>query len=135
MLAPLHNTLVTAVLVVMPEPGWVMVTVLVVVHPLPSVTVTVITPAFKLLITEVVAAVDHKYVYEPAPPLAITVAAPVLLPKHKTLVTAVDVASAEGWVMVTVFVEVQPEPSVTVTVLTPAFKLLITEVVAAVDHK
>ena len=46
-----------------------------------------------------------------------------------------DVASAEGWVMVTVFVEVQPEPSVTVTVLTPAFKLLITEVVAAVDHK
>ena len=60
MLAPLHNTLVTAVLVVMPEPGWVMVVVLVVVQPLPSVTVTVLTPAFKLLITEVVAAVDHK---------------------------------------------------------------------------
>ena len=60
MLFPKHNTLVTAVDVANAEPGWVIVTVLVVVHPLPSVTVAVLTPAFKLLITEVVAAVDHK---------------------------------------------------------------------------
>ena len=50
--------------------------------------------------------------------------------------TAVPVVSAEaGCEIVTVFVDVQPEPSVTVTVLTPAFKEEITEVVWAVDHK
>jgi hypothetical protein len=46
----------------MPLPGCVIVTVFVVVQLFASVTVTVLTPAFKLLITEVVAAVDHKYV-------------------------------------------------------------------------
>ena len=63
-------------------------------------------------------------------------AAPVLLPKHSTLVTAVEVASAEaGCVMVTLFEEVQPFASVTVTVLAPAFKPVMTEAVWAVDHK
>ena len=52
--APKHKTLVTAVPVVMPEPGWVMFTVLVIVQLLASVNVTVLTPAFKPLITEVV---------------------------------------------------------------------------------
>ena len=62
-------------------------------------------------------------------------AEPVELPKHKTLVTAVLLLKAVGWVMVIVLLEVQALASVTDTVLTPAFKVLITEVVAAVDHK
>ena len=51
---PKHNTFVTAVEVVMPEPGWVMLTVLVVVQLFASVTVTVLTPAFNVEFTEVV---------------------------------------------------------------------------------
>ena len=74
--------------------------------------------------------------YGLVPPLAVTVAAPVELPKHNTLVTAVDVARAEaGWLMFTVLVDVQPEPSVTVTVLTPAFNEVITDVVWADDQR
>ena len=61
MLLPKHNTWVTAVEVVVPVPGCVMLTVLVVVLLLlASVTVTVLAPAFSELITDVVAAVDHK---------------------------------------------------------------------------
>ena len=70
------------------------------------------------------------------PPEAVTVAAPVELPKHATLVIAVDVAIAEaGWVIVTVLVVVQALASVTVTVLTPEVCPLITEVVCEPDHK
>mgnify|MGYP006870823712 CR=1 FL=1 len=68
------------------------------------------------------------------PPEAVTVAAPVLLPKHKTLLPAVVVASAVGWVMLTVLEDVQEFASVTVTVLTPAFRPAITVVVAALDQ-
>lgn len=70
------------------------------------------------------------------PPDADTVAAPVLLPKQKTLTTVVAVDKpAAGCVMVTEAVIVQALVSVTVTVFTPAFKLLITDVVAAVDQR
>ena len=62
-------------------------------------------------------------------------AAPVLLPKHKTLLPAVVVASAVGWVMLTVLEDVQEFASVTVTVRAPMLRLLITEVVAAVDQR
>ena len=63
-------------------------------------------------------------------------AAPVELPKHNTLVTAVAVVKADaGWVMVTVLVVVQALASVTVTVFTPEVWPLITDVVWAPDHK
>ena len=70
------------------------------------------------------------------PPVAVTVAEPVLLPKHNTLLTNVDeLMAADGWVMLTVLVAEQPLASVTVTVRTPAGWPVMTEVVAAVDHK
>ena len=69
------------------------------------------------------------------PPDAVTVAEPVEFPKHNTLVTVVEVASAEaGWEIVTAFVVVHPEASVTVTVLTPEVCPVITDVVAPVDQ-
>ena len=61
MLLPLHRTFKTVVAVLNPEAGWVMVMVLVRLQAFASVRVTVLTPAFKVLITEVVAALDHKY--------------------------------------------------------------------------
>ena len=62
------------------------------------------------------------------PPETVMVALPVP-PLHKTLLTAVEVARAEGWLIVIEFVLVQPLASVTVTVLAPAFNEDITEVV------
>ena len=70
------------------------------------------------------------------PPEAVTVAEPVLPLLHNTLLTAVAVLRAvTGCVMLTEFVLVQPLASVTVTVFTPAVCPVITDVVAAVDHK
>ena len=70
------------------------------------------------------------------PPIAVTVAEPVLLPKHKTLIAAVlEVTPVAGWVIVTALLVVQPLASVTVTVLTPAVCPVITDVVAAVDQR
>ena len=60
MLPALHNTLVAAVDVLRAVAGCVMETEFVVVHPFASVTVTVFTPAVCPVITDVVAAVDHK---------------------------------------------------------------------------
>ena len=62
-------------------------------------------------------------------------AEPVELPKHNTLVTDVLLLKAVGWVMVIVLLEVQALASVTVTVLTPAFKPVTTDPVAELDHK
>lgn len=60
----------------------------------------------------------------------------MLLPKHKTLVTAVEVARAlAGCEMLAEIEIVQLFASVTVTVLIPELRPEITEVVAAVDHK
>ena len=90
------------------------------VHPLISLTVTEYVPAPTPLIVDVVAVVLHAYVYGEVPPLAVTVAAPVLPPKHNTLVTAVAVVKAEaGWVILAEAVIVQLFASVIVTVFTP----------------
>ena len=62
-------------------------------------------------------------------------AAPVLPPLQSTLLMVVAELKALGCVMVIVLLDLQAFASVTVTVLTPAFKVLITELVAAVDHK
>ena len=68
--------------------------------------------------------------YEPVPLLAVTVAAPVEAPKQDTFTNAVLVVRPEaGCVIVIVLVVVQLLASVTVTVLTPKFKPLMTEVV------
>ena len=70
------------------------------------------------------------------PPEVVKVAEPVELPKHNTLVTAVELASAPaGCVMLAVAAIVQLLASVTVTVLAPAFNDEITEVVWAPDHR
>lgn len=69
------------------------------------------------------------------PPVAVTVAAPVLLPKHNTLLPAVVVDRAVGCDTLTELMLVQALASVTVTVLGPILRLVITEVVAEVDHK
>lgn len=70
------------------------------------------------------------------PPAAVTVAAPVLPPKQSTSETTVPVVkAAAGCVMVTVLVIVHELASVTVTVLIPAFRVEITELVAAVDQR
>ena len=52
------------------------------------------------------------------PPVALIVTAPVLCPKHNTLVCEPMLADnpAVGWVIVTFAVEVHPKLSVTVTV-------------------
>jgi hypothetical protein len=132
---PLHNTLLTAVEVARAETGSMIVTISVIVQPLASVTVTVFTPAVSPVITDVVAVVDHKYVYPEVPPDTVTVAEPVVPPLHNTLLTAVDVTKAVGSAIVTISVIVHPLASVTVTVFTPAVWPIITEVVAVVDHK
>lgn len=74
--------------------------------------------------------------YGDVPPAGVTVAAPVLLPKQNTFKTVVEVLNpAAGCVIVTLFAVVQALASVTVTVLSPAFKVVITDVVAAVDQR
>ena len=85
---------------------------------------------------DVVPPLDHKYVYGLLPPIAVIVAEPVLPPLHNMFIAVVEVdIPEEGWVIVTVFVFVQPFTSVTVTVFTPEVCPLITEVVCALDHK
>ena len=127
---PKHKTWVTAVAELKAAAGSVILIVIEAVHALASVTVTVLVPMFKEVITEVVALVDHKYVYGVVPPEAVTVAAPVLPPKHKTLLIMVAVLKATaGWVNVATAVKVQALASVMVTVLAAAFKPVITEVV------
>ncbi len=70
------------------------------------------------------------------PPIAVTVAEPVLFPLHNTWIAAVDVLRAvAGWVILTELSDVQPLASVTVTVFTPAVCPVMTDAVAAVDHK
>ena len=90
----------------------------VVVHPLPSVTVTVYEPPLR---EEAVVPVppegDQLYVYPPLPPLALTVADPLLPPLQVTLLMEDIVATiAAGCVIVAVVLAVQLCASVTVTV-------------------
>jgi hypothetical protein len=119
--APLHSTF-TCDCVALSGGGCVMVTLAVATQPLLSVTVTVYVPADK---PEAVAPVPpdgaHEYVYVPDPPVAVTVAEPLLPPLQLTFVCAEIVAVGEpAFVMVTVRVMLQPFASVTVTVYEPA---------------
>ena len=73
----------------------------------------------------------HEYVYGDVPPLAVTVADPLVPPKQLTFVLEeikVDKA-ADGSVMVTVAVVLQLLSSVTVTVYVPAESPLAIDVV------
>ena len=113
--APLHNTLVTAVVAVMAV-GSVMVTGTKSVQLLASVTVKVYEPAANPVCAGVM-------VYGPTPPEGVITTDPVAAPLHNTLVIAVvaDNAAA-GCVIVTVADEEQLVASVTVTVYVPAAK-------------
>ena len=136
MLPPKQRTLLTEVEVARAPAGCEIVAPMDRVQLFASVTVTVLAPALSPAITEVVAAVDQRYVYGEVPPDAVTVAAPVLPPKQRTLLTVVEVARAPaGCEIVAPMDMVQLFASVTVTVLAPALSPVITEVVAAVDQR
>jgi len=115
-LAPLHNTLVMAVVAVKAA-GSVMVTGTVIEHPFASVTVKVCSPALRLVCAGVI-------VYGPVPPEGVIITDPVLPPLHNTLLMAVVAVNAAGSVTVTGTVKVQPFASVTVKVYAPAVKLV-----------
>jgi len=114
----LHNGLLLAVIVAFNTAGSVNVTFAVVVHPFASVTVTVYEPAAKpLAVAEVPPEGAHEYVYEPVPPLAVTVALPVLPPLHNGLeLDVIEAVNNAGSVKVTVAVPVHKLASVIVTV-------------------
>jgi hypothetical protein len=99
-------------------PGCVNVTLAVVDAPLPSVTVTVYNVATKPVAVALVCAgvVLQEYVYPLAPPVAVTVAAPVVPLLHAMCVEALMLAEMlGGCVIVTLAVSVQLLASVTVT--------------------
>ena len=64
--------------------GHATVVLQVVVQPLASVTLTLYGPIAKLLRLAVVAPLLHKYVYGAVPPVAVTLAVPVVVPWHAT---------------------------------------------------
>jgi hypothetical protein len=105
------------------------VAVAVVLHPFASEIVQVYDPAAS---EEAVAAVPpdgaHAYVYEGVPPLADTVADP-LLPPHAAGVEETDAVIAEGSVMLNVPVAEHPLASVIVQVYDPAERPLAVAVV------
>ena len=78
---------------------------------------------------------DQIVLLVPVPPDASIVAVPRPLLQRGLSDEMVVVNAEAGCVIVTVFVDVQLEASETVTVLTPAFKPVITDVVAPDDHK
>ena len=95
--------------------AFVIVALVVAVHPLASVTVTVYVPAATLLRSCVAAALLHVYVYPAVPPFTVKSIEPLLLPQV-VFVCVVDNARGVGWVIVTLVVAVHPFKSVTVTV-------------------
>ena len=99
---PKQLTLVTLNVAVMAV-GWVTVAVLVAVHPPAAVSVTVYTPADKLMASSTVWPLgsDHLNVY-PVPPLGVVLMVPLLPPKQETLVTlAMSMAQVTGGVIKT----------------------------------
>ncbi len=66
--------------------GCVIVTLVVRVQPFASVTVTVYVPAVNPVAVAAVCPPVQAYVYGAVPPLAVTVAAPVLAPLHNTFI-------------------------------------------------
>jgi hypothetical protein len=81
-----------------------------------SVTVTLYVPAARPVLSSVVMPLPQLYEYGAVPPLAVRLAAPVILPKQSTFVPVIEAESREaGCVMVTDNVAVHPRASVTVT--------------------
>src|SRR4030095_1656761 len=100
-------------------------------QPLLSVTVTLCDPAFNAVAVAVVSPLSHKYVFPPLPPAGVTVADPLLSPKHLTGLTWLALAvNNAGWLMVTDVVAEQPLLSVTVTLCDPAFNAVAVAVVS-----
>ena len=101
------------------------------VQPAALVTVTLYVPAaVRLLITAVVAPVDHKYV---PPPVAVKLAD---VPAHIVLLPVI--LQLGGLLTVSVLLQelVHPAPLVTVTLYVPAaVRLLMIALVAPVDHR
>ena len=79
----------------------------------------------------------HEYVYGVVPPVAVTVALPVLAPLHKTSVKdEMEVLIPDEFATVTAAFTLHPFESKTVTVYVPALILLIVAVVPPVGlHK
>ena len=112
---PLQKMLLTE-MVTRGAPELLTETVPVLAQPEESLTVIEYDPAANPVAVELVWLTDHEYVKPPAPPLAVAVAEPLLLPQF-ALVDVVDITMAEGWVIVTEEEEsTQPLLSVTVTV-------------------
>src|SRR5450759_4734193 len=110
--APLHNTLVIAVVAVIAV-GCVIVTGTVIVQLLASFTVNVYDPAASPVCAGVM-------VYGNTPPAGVMTTDPVDAPLHNTLVIAVVAVIAVGCVIVTGTVIVQLLASFTVNVYDPA---------------
>ena len=96
------------------------------VHPFASVTVTVLPPAAKFETPAVVPPLGvHEYVYAVVPPLAVTVAPPVLAPQPAAVVAEITaLKAAVGCVIITVPVPVQRFASLIAIVYVPAAKPL-----------
>ena len=96
----------------------------VLVHPLESVMVTVLPPAAKFETPAVVPPLGaHEYVYPAVPPLAVTVAPPVLEPQLAPVVAEITALNeAVGCVIITVPVPVQLFASLIEIVYVPADK-------------
>jgi hypothetical protein len=119
LLPPKQETLACDVVAEMAE-GSVMENVLADVHPFASVIVQVYDPAGRL---PAVAAVppdgDHEYVYDGIPPVAETVALPLLPPLQEMLTCDVVTTMAVGSVIVVLAVALHPLSSVIVQVYVP----------------
>jgi hypothetical protein len=117
---PLQVTSVSDVIVAMMPVGSVSSTLVTAVQPFASVTVTKYVPAVRPEAVAPVWAGDvlQLYVYGAVPPLAVTVAAPLMPPSQLGFVLAVidAVTALAGSVTVAVAVLMQPLKSVTVTV-------------------
>jgi len=98
--------------------GSEIVKICVAVQELESVTVTVYVPAANpVAVAAVPPEGDQEYVYEPVPPLTLTVAEPLVPPLQETLICAeAEVTRAAGCMIVKLCVAVHEFASVTVTV-------------------
>ena len=87
-------------------------------HALASVNVKVYVPAHNPIAVDVVCdgTVFHEYVYAPDPPLEDAAADPSHAPLHIASIPIIDVFNGRGSVISTLSVEVQPTPSVVITV-------------------
>ena len=113
---PKQRTFVPLILAASGFAGCVITTEAVVEQPLASVTVTLYVPAVRPVLSSVVTPPPQLNEYGAVPPDAVRLAAPVLLPKQRTLVPEMLAASGlAGCVITTEAVVEQPLASVTVT--------------------